>query len=59
MQLWKWCENLEAENEYLRDSVRELKVLGGEHVSELFTRVQVIEEKIEDLSTVFSRMKLE
>ena len=29
-QLWKSCETLEAENEYLRDSVRELKVLGGE-----------------------------
>ena len=57
--MWRLCENLEAENEYLRDSVRELKILGREHVSELFTRVQAIEEKIEDLSTAFSRIKLE
>ena len=48
-------EALEAENERLRDTVRELKVKGGEHVCQLFTRVQAIENSIGDLSKRFGK----
>ena len=51
-------EAVEAENERLRETVRELKAQGREHVCELFTRVQALEDTIEDLSKRFSSMKL-
>ena len=39
---------LEAENERLRDTVKELKVKGGEHVCELFARVQTIKDSMSE-----------
>ena len=52
-------EAAEAENDRLRETVRELKVQGGEHVCELFIRVQALEDSIGDLSKRFSSIKLE
>ena len=68
-ELWKLCDsilrdaetieqqidNFEAENEHLRDLVRELKVERGEHVCELFAQVQVIEDEIGDLGRAWGR----
>ena len=45
-------EALEAENERLRDTVWELKVKRGEHVCELFSRVQAIEDSMGELKEV-------
>ena len=51
--------DLEAENERSRDLVRELKVKCGEHVCELFQRVEAVENSMGDLNKKFSEMKLE
>ena len=51
-------EAVEAENERLRETLWQLRVKGGEHACELFTRVQALEDSVEDLSKRFSSMKL-
>ena len=56
---WSTAWRSGSKNKRLKDLVRELKVKGGEHVCELFARVQVIQDSMGDLSKRFGEMKLE